>query len=191
MLRKWAVPITIVVVLIVVAVGVNLILASSLTSDADTRLQRLARDVSLTISVSEGGVSLPTPSGELTDVGSQAWVFVEGQTVTGPTGVSPDIAAAAKALEGKPSQFVDVPGHEVRLYAVPLYFQDKQIGTVVTALSMASYHNTQRLALIATGGFMAALLIIVGFFGVWVLKTRAAIPPVPGEHLDKSVVASR
>jgi hypothetical protein len=172
MVRKWAVLITVAVVLIAIAAGVNLVLAGGLSSSADSRLQRLATDQSRAISVNEGQVSLPTPSGGPTDLGSQAWVFVSGQTVAGPTGVAPDIAAAAKALDGKPSQFVDVPGQEVRLHGVPLYFQDKQIGTVVTGLSMASYHRAQRLTFIATGGFIALVLIIVGFAGFWVRRTR-------------------
>ncbi len=190
MRRKWAVLITVAVVLIAVAVGVNLILASSLSSDTDSRLQRLAMDQSNAISVSEGQVSLPTSPAGPVDLGSQAWVFVGGQTVSGPAGVEPDTAAAAKALDGSPAQFVDVPGHEVRLYGVPLYFQDERIGTVVTGLSMASYHNAQRLTLIATGGFVAALLVIIGFAGFWVLKTPAAPRPVAGDHQDKSVAAS-
>jgi hypothetical protein len=45
------------------------------------------------------------------------------------------------------------------------------------------------MTLVATGGFTAALLIIVGLLGLWILKTRPAIPSVPGEHLDKSAAA--
>ncbi len=190
MLKTWAVLIVVALVLIAIALGVDLVLAGSLNSDADSRLQRLAMDQSRAISVNEGVVSLPAPSGEPADLGSQTWVFADGQTVTGPTGVDPDTVAAAKALDGRPSQFVDVPGHEVRLYAVPLYFQDKQIGTVVTGLSTASYHRAQRLMLIATGVFTAAVLMIVGLAGLWVRRSRPALPPGAGEHADKSAAAS-
>jgi len=170
-----AVLVTVAVALISMMVAFNLVLASSLTSDADTRLQRLAMDESKMISVSEGQVSLPKPSGDLTDLGSQVWVFVAGQTVTGPA-VEADVAGAAKALDRQPAQFVDVPDHEVRLYGLPLYFKNERIGTIVTGLSMASYYRTQRVTLIATGGFTAVLLIIVGFAGHWVLN--AAFRPV-------------
>jgi signal transduction histidine kinase len=170
-----AVLVTVAVALISMTVGFNLVLQSSLTSDADQRLYRLADDESKMISVSEGGVSLPRPSGDLTDLGSQVWVFVAGKTVSGPT-VDPAIAAAAKALDGQPSQFVDLPDHEVRLYALPLYFEKERIGTIVTGLSMASYYRTQRVTLVATAGFTAVLLIIVGFAGRWALN--AAFRPV-------------
>jgi signal transduction histidine kinase len=170
-----AVLLTVGVALIAMTVGFNLVLESSLTSDADERLHRLALDESRMIAVSESGVTLPRPSGDLTDLGSQVWVFVAGQTVSGPT-VDPDIAAAAKALDGQESTYVDVPDHEVRLHAVPLFFKDERIGTIVTGLSMASYYRTQRVTLIATMGFTAVILIIVGFAGRWVLN--AAFRPV-------------
>ncbi len=170
-----AVMVTVAVALIAMTVGFNLVLASSLTSDADQRLHRLALDESRMISLSESGVSLPRPTGDLTDLGSQVWVFVAGQTVSGPT-VDPAIAAAAKALDGQPSQYVDVPGHDVRLHGLELYFKEARIGTIVTGLSMASYYRTQRVTLIATTGFTAVLLIIVAFAGRWVLN--AAFRPV-------------
>jgi signal transduction histidine kinase len=170
-----AVLVTVGAALIVMTVGFNLVLQASLTSDIDKRLQRLADDESHMISLSENGVSLPKPSGSLTDIGSQVWVFVGGQTVSGPS-VDPEIAAAAKALDGQPSQFVDVPGHEVRLWGVPLTFEGKEIGTIVTGVSTAYYYRAQRVTLIATIGLTAVLLIIVGYAGRWVLN--AAFRPV-------------
>jgi two-component system OmpR family sensor kinase len=158
-----------------------LVLVSTLTRDADARLYKLAQDESHMIAVSESGVSLPQPSGQLTDLGSQVWVFVGGKTVSGPV-VDPDITAAAKALDGGVPQYVTVPGHDVRLFGIPLTFNDVRtgnvvrIGTIVTGLSMASIHRTQRVTLVATAAFTALLLIIVGFAGRWVLG--AAFRPV-------------
>jgi len=165
-----AVLVTVAVALVAMTIGFNLVLQSSLTSDADARLKRLAYDESQMISVSEGGVSLKVPSGNLTDLGSQVWVFAAGQTVSGPT-VDPEIEAAAKALDGKPSQYVDVPNHDVRLYGLELYYNDQRIGTIVTGLSMASYYRTQQVTFIATSAFTAMLLIIVGFAGRWALNS--------------------
>jgi signal transduction histidine kinase len=170
-----AVLVTVAVAMVSMTVGFNLVLQSSLGSDADQRLSRLAHDESAMVIVSSSGVSLTKPSGDLTELGSQVWVFINGMTYTGPA-VQPEIDAAAKALDGQPSQFVDVPNQEVRLYGLPLYFQKARIGTVVTGLSMASYARTQRVTLIATAGFIAVLLIIVGFAGRWVLN--AAFRPV-------------
>jgi signal transduction histidine kinase len=170
-----AVLLTVGVALVAMTVGFNLVLESSLMSDADQRLHRLALDEAAMVAVSENGITLPRPSGSLGDIGSQVWVFAAGQTVSGPS-VDPEIAAAAKALDGQDFQYVDVPGREVRLHAVPLYYGEERIGTIVTGLSMASYYRTQRVTLVATIGFTAVILIIVGFAGRWVLN--AAFRPV-------------
>jgi signal transduction histidine kinase len=170
-----AVLATVAVALVTMTAAFNLVLASSLASDADQRLQRTALDVSNLISIEPNQIRLLAPSGDVTGLGSQVWVFAYGATVSAPS-VDPAIAAAAKALDGQQSQFVDVPGREVRLYGVPLYFQNERIGTIVTGLSMASYLRTQRLTLVGTVAFTAVLLIIVGFVGRWAL--RAAFLPV-------------
>ena len=170
-----AVLVLVAVALISMTFAFNLVLLGTLTSDADSRLAKLALDESHIISVSSEGVSLPRPSGQLTDLGSQVWVFVGEQTVSGPS-VDPDIEAAAKALIGGTGQFVNVPGHEVRLYGVALTFNGTRIGTVVTGLSMASIYRTQRVTIVATAAFTAMLLIIVGFAGRWLLG--AAFRPV-------------
>jgi two-component system, OmpR family, sensor kinase len=170
-----AVLVTVAVALISMTVAFNMVLISTLMADADSRLSKLAQDEGHMIAVSENGVTLPQPTGQLSELGSQVWVFVGGSTVSGPT-VDPDIAAAAKALDGTENVYVNVPGHEVRLFSAPLYFKDNRIGTVVTGLSMASVYRTQRVTLIATAGFTAVLLIIVGFAGRWLLG--AAFRPV-------------
>jgi signal transduction histidine kinase len=170
-----AVLLTVAVALISMTFAFNLVLVSTLTADADARLAKLAQDESRIIAVSASGVSLPQPSGQLTDLGSQVWVFIADQTFSGPS-VDPDIEVAAEALVGGPEQYVNVPGHEVRLYGVALYYEKTRIGTIVTGLSMASVYRTQRVTLVATAAFTAMLLIIVGFAGHWLLG--AAFRPV-------------
>lgn len=170
-----AVLATVAIALIAMTFGFNLVLVSTLTADADSRLYKLAQDESHMISPSGAGVTLPRPTGDLAGIGSQVWVFVGGQTVSGPT-VDPDIFEAAKALDGTSNVYVDVPGHEVRLFAIDLFFEENRIGTIVTGLSMAPIYRTQRVTLVATSGFTALLLIIVGFAGRWVLG--AAFRPV-------------
>ena len=170
-----AVLVTVGVALIAMTAAFNLVLTSSLTSDADQRLRTIALDESRIIRITQGQVSLPRPTGDIKELGSQVWVFVSGYTVTAPT-VDPAIAAAAKALDGQQAQFADVPDHEVRLYSIPLYNEGERIGTIVAGLSMSSYLRTKRVTLISTGAFTAVLLIIVGFAGRWVLN--AAFRPV-------------
>ncbi|MFH0915015.1 MAG: ATP-binding protein [bacterium] len=170
-----AVLATVAVALITMTVVFNLVLTVSLTSDADKRLQTMVLDESRIIRITNGQVSLPRPTGDIKELGSQVWVFVGGYTVTAPA-VDPAIAAAAKALDNQPAQFADVPEHEVRLYGIPLYNEGTRIGTIVAGLSMVPYTRTQNLTLLATVAFTAVLLIIVGFAGRWVLN--AAFRPV-------------
>lgn len=162
--------------LVVMMVGFNIILAGSLRSDANDRLQTMAQDQAQLISIEEGQVRLVRPTGDIQGLGSQIWVFIQGQTASAPA-VDPDITAAAKALDSEEtSRFIDLDEYEVRLYAVPLFFEGERIGTIVTGLSMSSYYRTQRLTLLGTGSFTAVLLIVVGFAGRWVLN--AAFRPV-------------
>lgn len=167
---------TVAVALVTTTVVFNLVLDASLSSDADERLVQMALDESRTISVSPSGlVSLARPSGDIKQLGSQIWVFVGDITYSAPT-VDPVIEAAAKALDGQPRQFADVPGYDVRLYGIPLENEGERIGTIVAGLSTASYTRTQRTTLVGTIAFTAVLLIIVGFAGRWVLN--AAFRPV-------------
>ncbi len=170
-----AVLLTVAVALIVMTVAFNLLLTVSLSKDADERLRRLTVDESGRISIVNGRVTLPQPTGEIQELGTQIWVFVSGATVSAPN-VEPALEAAARALDGQPAQFVDVPEQEVRLYGVPLYYEGERVGTIVSGLWMGSYTSTQRMTLLATIALTAVLLIIVGFAGRWVLN--AAFRPV-------------
>jgi signal transduction histidine kinase len=162
--------------------GFNIVLIATLTADADARLYKLAQDESRIIALGPGTISIPKPTGDLTDLGSQVWVFITpGQTFSGPS-VDPDIAAAAKSLDGKGPVYLNVPGHDVRLYAIGLFspgsagVKPTRIGTIVTGVLMSPIYRTQRVTLIATSCFTAVLLIIVAFAGRWVLG--AAFRPV-------------
>jgi signal transduction histidine kinase len=170
-----AVLATVAVALITMTVGFNVLLTALLASDADERLVAIAEDASRTISIVGGYLKLNRPTGDIKELGSQVWVFAGAKTVSAPS-VDPALEEAARALEGQPAQFVDVPGSEVRLWSVPLFDKGDRIGTIVSGLDMTSYHRTQRMTLLATGAFTVVLLIIVGFAGRWVLN--AAFRPV-------------
>ncbi len=166
---------TVAVGLIVMTVAFNYLLLVSFNSDADKRLRTLALDESSRISISDGRVTLPRPTGEIQELGTQIWVFVSGATVSAPS-VEPTLQAAAKSLDGQPAQYFNVPELEVRLYGVPLYYEDERIGTIVSGLWMGSYNANLRLTLLATVALATVLLIIVAFVGRWVLN--AAFRPV-------------
>jgi signal transduction histidine kinase len=168
---------TVAVALITMTVVFNVLLAALLASDVDERLETMAHDASGAISIVGGTITLPRPSGDVKQLGSQVWVFVSGKTFSSPD-VDPVIDAAAKALRDQPAQFVDVPGEDVRLYGVPLYDPTgaERIGTIVSGFDLAPYNRTRTMALLGTGVFTAVLLLIVAFVGRWALN--AAFRPV-------------
>jgi signal transduction histidine kinase len=168
---------TVAVALITITVVFNVLLAAILARDVDQRLQTMADDTSGAISIVGGTITLPEPSGDVKQLGSQIWVFVSGKTFSSPD-VNPEIDAAAKALEGQQSQFVDVPGQDVRMWAVALYDPTgvERIGTIVSAFDLAPYNRTRTMVLLGTGAFTAVLLLVVGFVGWWALN--AAFRPV-------------
>ena len=181
-----AVLATVAVALVSMTLAFNTLLLSALTADADARLRKLAQDESRMIEPSSVGIKLPKPAGELTDLGSQVWVFTaKGVTISAPT-VDPGIGAAAKSLDGASDVFFNVSGHDVRMYAVGLYYnhtptgsdvvEHERLGTIVTAVLMTPIYRTQKVTLVGTAAFTAILLIIVGFAGHWVLG--AAFRPV-------------
>ncbi len=165
-----AVLATVAVALVTMTVVFNFVLITSLNADVDERLQGMATDTSRNIRISGGQVSLPRPSGDIKELGSQIWVFVGGYTVAAPT-VDPAISEAARQLDGQSAQFVDVPEQEVRLYGIPLYHEGERIGTIVSGLSTSSYVQTKNVTLLGTITFTAVLLIIVGFAGRWLLNS--------------------
>jgi len=165
-----AVLATVAVALVTMTVVFNFLLATSLDSDVDQRLQALATDTSRSIRISGGQVSLPRPSGGMQELGSQVWVFVSGKTVTSPS-VDQAVSEAARELDGQEAQFRDLPDYEVRLYGIPLYYEGSRIGTIVSALSTSSYRETKTTTLTGTITFTAVLLVIVGFAGRWMLNS--------------------
>jgi signal transduction histidine kinase len=179
-----AVLVTVAVALVTMTFVFNLVLTSTLTRDANARLERLGQDEAKLVAVSPDGVSITVPTGRLGDGGTQVWVYVGGQTYSGPA-VDLDISAAAKALDGTEGVYADVPGHDVRLFSTGLYYDDSPVGTIVTGLSMAPIYRTQRVTLVATAAFTALLLIIVGFAGRWVLG--AAFRPVSSMTAEAEV----
>jgi signal transduction histidine kinase len=169
---------TVAVALVTMTIAFNILLSGLLASDIDDRLGALVNDASRSLRIEGGGISLPRPTGDIKELGSQIWVFAQGKTVSTPA-VDPEIEEAAKALQDRPYAFVDVPGHDVRLLGVPIVDRNDnmiRIGTIVAGLSMVSYSRVQKMALLGTVSFTALMLLVVGFVGQWALN--AAFRPV-------------
>jgi signal transduction histidine kinase len=169
---------TVAIALVTMTAAFNVLLGALLASDIDDRLGALVDDASHSLRIEGGGISLPRPTGDIKELGSQIWVFAQGKTVSTPA-VDPDIEAAAKALQDQPYKFVEVPGHDVRLLGVPIVDSKDntiRIGTIVAGLSMVSYSRVQKMALLGTVAFTALMLLVVGLVGQWALN--AAFRPV-------------
>ncbi len=169
---------TVAIALVTMTVAFNVLLGVLLASDIDDRLKSLVTDASHSLRIEGGLISLPRPTGDIKELGSQIWVFAQGKAVSTPA-VDPDIEAAAKALQDQPYTYVDVPGHDVRLLGEPIMDRQdltKRIGTIVAGLDMGSYARVQKMALLGTVSFTALMLLVVGLVGQWALN--AAFRPV-------------
>jgi signal transduction histidine kinase len=169
---------TVAIALVTMTIAFNVLLGALLAADIDERLNTLVTDASHSLRIEGGGISLPRPTGDIKELGSQIWVFAEGKAVSTPA-VDPEIEAAAKALQDQAYTYVDVPTHDVRLLGEPIMDNvdtTKRIGTIVAGLDMGSYARVQKMALLGTVSFTALMLLVVGLVGQWALN--AAFRPV-------------
>jgi signal transduction histidine kinase len=160
--------------LALMTLGFNLLLWRGLSSDADALARsRAAVEVSELTVVNDRVV----PS-ELPDKGgleSEAWLFVNGRAVDGPT-VSRALDRAARGAAATPRLIVDVPSERVRLFAMPAVVAGKQVAVIVVGVSMTPYQITRQTALVGSLALACALLVVVTLVTRWVLA--AALRPV-------------
>jgi two-component system, OmpR family, sensor kinase len=162
--------------LVAITVVFNVVLGQVLDSEVNKRLESLASDEKTIVQVAGDQVTVPRTGETIQGLGSQVWVF-SGETAVIAPSVGPDIRTAVARLAEGDVPFAEVPGYEVKLYNLPLFSDTgKRVGAIVAALSLAPYNQTKSTALIGSLGFAAALLLMVGFGGRWLL--RAALRPV-------------
>ena len=154
--------------------GFNLLLAHNLSRNADQLVRaRAAAELAL-VRTHNGRVAI----GETADdaaVDSSAWVFAGTRTLEAPrTGT--ELAAIAHALAGRAPAKTDVGKSDTRLYAVPIISGRRRLGTVVAAVGLAPYEQTQQTALIASLALGGLLLIVVALAVRWLLV--ASLRPV-------------
>src|SRR5205085_10808468 len=118
------------------------------------------------------------PLGETADdaaVDSSAWVFAGTRTLEAPrTGT--ELAATARALAARAPAKADVARSDTRLYAVPIVNRGRRLGTVVAAVALAPYEQTERSALVASVALGGLLLLVVALAARWLLL--ASLRPV-------------
>jgi two-component system, OmpR family, sensor kinase len=159
----------------VATIGFNVLLAHAASGDANTLLlARASSELALlrvngkTIRVAE---TRDDPLGD-----SRVWIF-RGTTPIEEPHAKAVTTLAARSLAGGRTQFMNVPDDsDERLYSVPIVHDGIRIGTLVTGISLAPYHHTQRTALIGSLTLFVVLLSITGVAAWWLLRT--ALRPV-------------
>jgi two-component system, OmpR family, sensor kinase len=163
-----------VVALAVTIVGFNLLLGRSLTRNADDLLRARA--------TVELGLLHPAGSGvavgerpDTTAPTTNAWIFSGSRLIEAPLG-SPGLTAAARALAGRTRAFAEPQDTDARLYALPIVFDGRRAGTVVSGVSLAPYEQTRKTAFFASL-VLGGVIVLLGALGArWLLAS--ALRPV-------------
>ena len=160
--------------LVATIAGFNLILQHNLSRSADQLVRaRAAAELAL-VRTQNGRVAV----GETADdaaVDSNAWIFAGTRTLEAPR-AGAKLAAGARALAARAPAKTDVAGSDTRLYAVPVISNGRRLGTVVAAVTLAPYEQTQRTALVASLALGGLLLLLVALAARWLLV--ASLRPV-------------
>jgi two-component system, OmpR family, sensor kinase len=159
----------------VATIGFNVLLAHAASRDANTLLRaRASSELGLLRVVGDNIKVAETRDDPLGD--SRVWIF-RGTTPVEQPRAKAATDLAARSLAGGPTQFLNVPDDsDERLYAVPIVHEGRRYGTLVTGISLAPYHHTQRTALIGSLTLFLVLLSITGVAAWWLL--RSALRPV-------------
>jgi two-component system heavy metal sensor histidine kinase CusS len=160
------------VALAVLTIAFNVLLTRSLDADANRRLRTQAAAASTTLEYGNGHV-LVRESPDDAAIDQRVWIFEGRRAILRAPGER-GLMRAADPMADRANVFADVRD-DVRMYASPLTFRGRQIGTVVTAEPLTAYEHTRRLALVGSLGLAAVLLTTV-FVLTWVTVGRALDP---------------
>jgi two-component system, OmpR family, sensor kinase len=161
------------VTLIAVTAVFNVALARSLHTDANEIVRARAQGELAALRVTDDRITVPP--GLSASIDARAWVFRGTRAIESPP-VDPDLDQAARRLAGGPERFLDVDD-DARLYALPITTTGgARVGTVVTGISLAPYHRTRTIALVASIALALIAIAAVGFASAYIL--RAALRPV-------------
>jgi len=155
-------------------VAFDLVLDHSLQRDADTLVRTRAVAELGTLQLSRSGVREAEAPDDATPAAG-IWVFSNGRAIETPR-VGPSVQAAARRAAGHPFRYSDVSAADLRLYAVPVLFRGKRVGTVVAATSLAPYEESRRTALVGSLVFAFVVLGLVAAASWWLLSH--ALQPV-------------
>jgi len=142
----WSAVGAVAVVLAALTIGFNIVLEDRLETDARNVLESRAAGELSALKIERGNlVPAETPDDSVLE--SQIWVFQGNRALERPRASAP-VDRAAASLAGGPRRTLDA--HSTRLYALPVVRSGQRLGTVVSAVSLEPYTETQHTALIAS-----------------------------------------
>lgn len=169
-----AVVAAVAVALAAIIAGFNLLLGHSLSRNADQIGHARAGDAIALLQPVDGRLVVREAPDEAAP-DSPVWIFSGGETLEAPV-AGKTVSRAARNLADGPRRSIDVPAADTRLYAVPVRSGTRRLGTVVAAVSLAPYEQTERTALISSLALGGLLLLIVALAARWLLTS--ALSPV-------------
>jgi two-component system, OmpR family, sensor kinase len=161
------------IALAMLTVGFNLVLGSRLDHDANTVAMARASSELAALRVKGARIALgETPDAAALD--SPIWVFERGHALERPRAGGADQRAAA-ALAAGPRGFADVAASDTRMYALPVVQNATRVGTVVSAISLRAYQQTEHIALLASIVLALLAFLAVAVAARWLIS-RALRP---------------
>jgi len=166
---------------VVVAVGLGLVIAVTafslllgerMSSSATSLARAQAAAEASSLEVRHGVLTVPEGPDDGA-LGARVWIFAGSRLLEAPR-ASAKVGDAARSLAGGPERSLDV-GEATRLYALPIVQNGVRYGTVVSAISLDPYEETERTALIAFVVLAVLLLGAVAVLSRWMLG-RALLP---------------
>jgi len=154
--------------------GVWLFLTRSLNHDAGAVAKARAAAALSALRVQQGRLVM----GEAPDehaVESPVWVYAGRKVLEAPR-AGESVTRTVSGLVGGPTRFADDASTDTRLYAAPVVVGGKRVGTVVAAVSLSPYEQTERTALIAVGSLALLLFVLAVAAAYWLLG--ASLRPV-------------
>jgi signal transduction histidine kinase len=163
-------------VVVALAVGVTaftLLLSHRLSASATSLARAQAQAAVSSLDVRSGQLSTHESPDQGTTPG-QTWVFIGNRQIEAPNAPRA-VAAAARELSGGPERAITL-GEQTRLYALPVVENGTRYGTVVSAVALDPYEDTERTAFVGALILAVLLLAAVTMISRWILGR--ALEPV-------------
>lgn len=160
---------------------VDLVVLHRLHAEADTVLSTRAQAAATTVDhLPRGGLRVRSGADDAAvDVGT--WVF-EGSRVLERPAAAGSLDRQAVLLTGRGPVFTETGGPGgLRWYGEPVLESGRQVGTVVTSLSLAPYRSSEQTLLLGTGS-LAVLLLGVAYLVIRAGVGRALRPVTAMTH---------